>query len=162
VNKCFRSECSNLTDTKYCSRSCSNSVNNVLYRKRLPEGKCKRCSTVIRTALTYCKVCKPIAKVERHEQSIAKKKEANVRAVIRWRRNLKKKAVEYKGGKCIICGYDKCLRALHFHHRDPKMKAFNISTCRFKSWGLVKEELDKCDLLCANHHAETEDNLINT
>jgi hypothetical protein len=27
--------------------------------------------------------------------------------------------VEYKGGKCQKCGYDKCERALTFHHRNP-------------------------------------------
>jgi hypothetical protein len=31
----------------------------------------------------------------------------------------KLKAVEYKGGKCIICGYNKSIRALQFHHLDP-------------------------------------------
>lgn len=70
-----------------------------------------------------------------------------------WRRSLKKKAIEYKGGKCIKCGYRKCVGALHFHHtRD---KDFIISHAgRTISWEKVKIELDKCILLCANCHAE--------
>lgn len=28
-------------------------------------------------------------------------------------------AIAYKGGKCQICGYDKCVGALEFHHLDP-------------------------------------------
>lgn len=43
------------------------------------------------------------------------------------RNNLKIKAIEYKGGKCEICGYDKCVDALDFHHLDPSEKEFRIS-----------------------------------
>lgn len=65
--------------------------------------------------------------------------------------------VQYKGGKCCKCGYDKCLGSLHFHHRDPNGKDLNISQLRFTNFIKnikVKEELDKCDLLCANCHGE--------
>lgn len=40
------------------------------------------------------------------------------------RKNLKKKFIDYKGGKCQKCGYDKCIRALAFHHINPKEKKF--------------------------------------
>lgn len=74
-------------------------------------------------------------------------------AVISWRKRLKLKLVEYKGGKCENCRYNKCLEALQFHHMDPKEKSFNISGT---SWSFVrmKEEVDKCKLLCANCHIE--------
>lgn len=65
--------------------------------------------------------------------------------------------VQYKGGKCCKCGYDKCLGSLHFHHRDPNQKDFTIGTQKrtdFEDNQLVKTELDKCDLLCANCHGE--------
>lgn len=67
---------------------------------------------------------------------------------------LKKKCVEYKGGKCIKCGYAKYLQALHFHHLDPTQKDFNISGSHARSWIKIKEELDKCVLLCAICHIE--------
>lgn len=72
-------------------------------------------------------------------------------------RKMKQKAVEYKGGKCKKCGYDKCLQALDFHHRDPKDKTFSIAKngLRF-SWDRLKREIDKCDLVCANCHREIE------
>ena len=35
-----------------------------------------------------------------------------------------KQAVKLLGGKCCICGYDKCIDALVFHHRDPSIKEF--------------------------------------
>ena len=71
------------------------------------------------------------------------------------RRVMKLKCVEYKGGKCSICGYDKCVAAMVFHHIDPSNKDFGISAkglCR--SFDKLKIELDKCILLCANCHAE--------
>lgn len=71
-------------------------------------------------------------------------------------RQTKKKAVEYKGGECERCGYDKSLAALVFHHRDPKEKDFRISE-KNRKWEQVEIELDKCDLLCSNcHHEEHE------
>lgn len=64
-------------------------------------------------------------------------------------------AVEYKGGRCENCGYDRCLGALEFHHLDPTKKDFNISSKGYtRSWERVREELDKCVMLCANCHRE--------
>ncbi len=72
------------------------------------------------------------------------------------RHNKKKLAIEYKGGKCIICGYSKCFQALSFHHLDPKNKHFTISGKHCLSFEKLKIELDKCVLLCANCHMEIE------
>ena len=38
----------------------------------------------------------------------------------------KQRLVNALGGKCCICGYDKCLSALEFHHTDPNEKDFTI------------------------------------
>lgn len=79
----------------------------------------------------------------------------------RWHRNfqatqlrlfLKEQAVAYLGGSCKICGYDKCVSALDFHHRDPRQKDFVISGKM--SWAVIEPELDKCVLLCATCHRE--------
>ena len=44
-------------------------------------------------------------------------------------------------------------RCLDFHHRDPKTKKFNIADrCKRYSKKALQEELDKCDVLCANCH----------
>ena len=40
---------------------------------------------------------------------------------------MKKEAVKRKGGKCEICGYNKNIAALHFHHKDPETKNFALS-----------------------------------
>lgn len=64
------------------------------------------------------------------------------------------KAMQYKGGKCVSCGYDSCRAALEFHHLDKSSKEFNPSKGYKRSWEVLKAELDKCVLLCANCHRE--------
>lgn len=66
----------------------------------------------------------------------------------------KKTLVEYKGGKCEICGYDKCLAALDFHHINPKEKDPNWKKMRAWTPERVKKEVDKCQLVCRNCHSE--------
>jgi hypothetical protein len=80
---------------------------------------------------------------------------ANSERVIRCRKRLKVRAVAYLGGSCIKCGYAKCVDAMDFHHRDPTIKDFQIGAGGvYHRFELVKIELDKCDLLCANCHRE--------
>lgn len=69
----------------------------------------------------------------------------------------KERMVAYKGGRCQICGYAKCLRALEFHHIDPETKEFNIAGSHLRRWDVVQAELEKCILVCANCHAEIDD-----
>jgi hypothetical protein len=73
------------------------------------------------------------------------------------RYRIKMEMVKYKGGKCEKCGYNKSLRALQFHHVDPTQKDFNIGGVTTMNES-VKNELDKCILVCANCHSEIHDN----
>lgn len=67
----------------------------------------------------------------------------------------KSEYIKYKGGECEICGYNKCIKALHFHHKDPAKKEFKLSVKVLKPLNdIIKSEIDKCSLLCANHHME--------
>jgi len=77
-------------------------------------------------------------------------------AVKRWRQNTKIRMVESMGGKCQICGYDKCIEALEFHHIDPEEKEFGFGKIRANpvSWVKIVEELKKCILLCNRCHSE--------
>ena len=70
-------------------------------------------------------------------------------------RNLKIKTqcVEYLGGKCEICGYNKNIYALEFHHKDFTQKDYDISSSD-RNFEKLKPELNKCMLLCANCHRE--------
>ena len=65
-------------------------------------------------------------------------------AVSRRRKMIRAKAIEYKGGKCSRCGYDRCSDALDFHHTNGR-KDFGISQEGLtRSWERVKAEIDKC------------------
>jgi len=65
--------------------------------------------------------------------------------------------IESKGGKCEKCGYDRNQSALSFHHLDPNTKLFGIDIrqCSNRTLKVLIEEVEKCQLLCLNCHAET-------
>lgn len=75
--------------------------------------------------------------------------------------NTKQLAVEYKGGCCSKCGYNKCIAALEFHHVNPDTKDKDYFNSRGGLTESLKTELDKCVLLCANCHRE-EHHLLTT
>ena len=77
-------------------------------------------------------------------------------------RLLKEQAVDYKGGKCCKCGYCKYQGALEFHHLDPTQKDFSLSQVKGNKFNdIIKKELDKCILVCANCHREIHGKLNN-
>jgi len=171
----------------FCSRSCSATYNNKIHVKRHLTKECKICQEKIAANLTYCKKCFDIGAYKKvytelktkvcnkcniekdisffHKRTSKIKftyhptcKTCNTEKAIERHQLMKQKCIEYKGGKCEKCGYDKCQGALDFHHVDPTEKDFNISKARHTSWEKhhikIKSELDKCQLLCANCHRE--------
>jgi len=82
-------------------------------------------------------------------------KKCHNEVILEAKRKRKKKAIDYKGGKCSVCEYDKCDGALEFHHLDPTKKEFKISSSKKLGFKKIQKELDKCVLLCANCHRET-------
>lgn len=67
---------------------------------------------------------------------------------------VKKKAIDYSGGKCLRCGYNNCIDALVFHHVDPSKKETQIASGNIKSWDRIKVEIDKTIMLCSVCHIE--------
>jgi 5-methylcytosine-specific restriction endonuclease McrA len=91
--------------------------------------------------------------MKKEKRKYKDRREYLIEAVKKRRKRLKEMAVQYKGGKCGICGYNKCIEALEFHHL--KGKDFGLSSRGItRSWRKVKNEIDKCILLCANCHRE--------
>lgn len=81
----------------------------------------------------------------------------NSEAVARCRRRRKETLALEAGGKCMLCGYDKHLQALEFHHTDPELKEFGIAQAGVtRSLERCRAEAKKCMLLCANCHAALE------
>lgn len=110
----------------------------------------------------YCLECSAFNLHNTQKIHLPKKQEKKYdgEKVKRWRRRTKQKSVEYKGGKCKICGYNKCITALDFHHLNPKEKKFRVSSGNIKAWNTIKKELDKCILVCCRCHREIHAGLI--
>lgn len=108
---------------------------------------CKRCNTVKgsdefyrrRKGTDLSPYCKP----------------CSVRQTVERQQKFKRLCVDYKGGECQHCGYNKYLGAMDFHHLDPNEKDFDIARARLTKFDeRVTKELDKCILLCSNCHRE--------
>ncbi|MGN6276902.1 MAG: helix-turn-helix domain-containing protein [Solirubrobacterales bacterium] len=84
-------------------------------------------------------------------------KRCRIERVSQRRRQIKRKLVEEAGGKCLICGYDRCQQVLQFHHLDPTTKEFHLGQNGVtRSLARSRVEARKCILLCANCHGEVE------
>lgn len=119
------SEIKNYGEYRFCPRCKENCPTENFYSRR---GK--------KNSSVYCKKCTSDQTLERM-------------------RSFKIKMVEYKGNSCSMCGYDKYIGALEFHHLDPSEKDFNISHLKsYRFNEVVKKELDKCILVCSNCHRE--------
>jgi transposase len=78
-------------------------------------------------------------------------------AVTRHRQKVKEILVREAGGACAMCGYDRHIGALAFHHVDRVDKRFGLSHMGLaRSLERARREAAKCVLLCANCHAEIE------
>lgn len=77
--------------------------------------------------------------------------------VVKRRRKVKRTLVAEAGGCCRLCGYDRYLGALQFHHLEPSEKRIGLSYAGTAlALSTLRAEAAKCVLLCANCHAEVE------
>jgi predicted nucleic acid-binding Zn ribbon protein len=147
---------SEIKTRKFCSHACSAKFNNQGKTRHHKGNTCRVCNKLILAQQNFCsKDCREILYSKNKKERVKK----SGKYVISWRQRTKLRAVFYKGGCCQICGYDKSVRALQFHHYITGEKDFSISRVS-KSWQAIKNELDKCILLCANCHAEVHEGLF--
>lgn len=107
--------------------------------------------------MSICQICEShyIFKAHRNTTKLC------ASCVVNRHRFTKKKAlIDYKGGKCIACGYYKSINSLSFHHLDPSKKDFEISGKHCLSLDKLKREVDKCVLLCLNCHSEVHSGVL--
>ena len=98
---------------------------------------------------------KEVTLAKQDTRCYADRRQYLIAAVHKRRKRIRQIAVKYKDGQCQVCGHNKCIDALEFHHNNSSGKDFSISEKGYtRSWTKVKEELDKCMLLCANCHRE--------
>ena len=104
-----------------------------------------------------CKTSKPKNDFYKSTKSSSYCKSCILESNAERRRIVKQQAIDYLGGKCSNCGYNKCNSALEFHHIDSTQKDKDYSNYK-TSFDKLKSELDKCILLCSNCHREHHEN----
>ena len=149
-NKEFESQKST---KKYCSNDCMNAARRERRREKQEKGiisgvspkECPICGIVFTpktgaaSLRVCCYNCMPDGVQLTRGMFLAKIKES-------------------RGGSCVRCGYNKCLKALEFHHINPSQKDFTISNDHFRLQEAIKES-KKCILICSNCHKELHDGL---
>ena len=158
INKCIicGNEFEAIKSTKkYCSIECQNAMRRQKYAERERISKdishkeqekvCPICNrtfspkTSMANQRACCYECMPDGMQLTRGMFLAKIKKA-------------------RGGKCIKCGYDRCIKALEFHHIDPSQKDFTISNANFRLQEAINES-KKCILICSNCHKELHDEM---
>ena len=141
---------------KYCSKDCENAMRRMKWANRDPKEK--------ELKLMPEKICPICEKKFRPKNAAANQRtccyECMPDGIQLTRGGFLAKLKESRGGRCVRCGYDKCIKALEFHHLDPSQKDFTISNENFKLLDAVKES-KKCILICSNCHKELHDDLWN-
>ena len=96
------------------------------------------------------------------ENRLIQKRKGKKKRTKRLASKFKHIADRYKLRKgCNYCNYKKIPSVLHFHHINPKNKLFTIGDklgrnkhLSYTLWKIIKEEIRKCIILCANCHKE--------
>ena len=152
LNQISKETGKSLTTIRYWVKKYGLKSNHVQFKylEKKPVGSertCPKCKLIlpsenfykrrgIEHSSVYCKICTG-------EQTLSRMQK------------LKRTMVDYKGGSCVICGYNTYMGALEFHHLDPKQKDFNLAHMKKYTFDdKVKKELDKCILVCSNCHRE--------
>ena len=100
--------------------------------------------------------CKKCAMDYQHRYNIANRAKVTEASRLK-RQHMKEILVAENGGKCCICGYNKYIGNLHFHHRDPSKKELHVSSTGIHK---AREEAKKCILICSHCHGEAHAGLI--
>jgi len=106
-------------------------------------GTCTICGSPLLGRQTH--FCSAKCKNAHHQNYPAQHRRGNER---------KRQLIQDLGGKCSICGYDRNLAALSFHHREGKEFKLDMRSLSNRTMKRIMTEVIKCDLLCANCHAE--------
>lgn len=144
---------------KFCSQQCSSSANlnlkkSVHKKRKKPKIKYFQC-IICSTSTEYTKLCNVCRIIENriYERNRSPKKRKTINS---YTKDIKLKLISIKGGCCKLCGYNKSISALTFHHIDPKEKLFCLDRAHLykKHINEILIEVEKCDLLCFNCHME--------
>ena len=100
---------------------------------------------------SWCKTCTSVYNKKRHKENPGLSRE--------YRRNLVRRNLQFRNNylsrnPCAECGNSE-VAVLVFDHIGPKPKKKNVSDLVYSSYSTetIQEEIDKCQVLCANCHA---------
>jgi hypothetical protein len=153
----------NICNRKFCmecspfgNHNTKKDISNPTPLSTQTEYTCPQCNKIKPVDCFYVRADRPNKKAHSYCKECHNKK-----CVLR-QKDVKQQCVDYLGGKCYVCEYNKCNSALEFHHKEPDKKDFALALASYKncSFKAMKAELDKCVLLCANCHREVHANLI--
>jgi len=65
----------------------------------------------------------------------------------------KLRGINILGGSCKRCG-ETNIHKLCFHHINPEEKEDTFNNLKYNRWTIIKNEIDKCEVLCHNCHTE--------
>jgi hypothetical protein len=102
---------------------------------------CKSCSSMSRNSKAH---------YEKYREEYKARTKARTEQLIKENRE---QLIHYLTDKCCVdCGEKRSI-VLQFDHRDPTEKRLDIANMiwRFK-WNKVVQEIEKCDVVCANCH----------
>jgi hypothetical protein len=145
---------------RFCSKSCSHSREQTdrmknekrnTYLEGLEKGIYN--TTAKPRNIRQCKICNKEISVNSKSGCCMKHRPKRIFFNKKTRKRAKEEIIVMMGGSCNLCGYNKCIQALEFHHINPDNKSFTISSYKH-STEEMKEESKKCILLCANCHRE--------
>jgi predicted transcriptional regulator len=143
----FKLECSQ-SNIKYWLRKHGLKTTCKKYNKKIRENK-------------YCPKCKKIKSINEFYKRTNRDswggycKECSNNYHTERVRDVKIKMINYKGGQCVDCGLKLCdshYSVFDFHHIDSTTKDPNFSKIKYQNWNKIKEEIEKCELLCSNCH----------
>lgn len=143
----------NLCNRTFCLSCSPMGAGNRIDITKLTRGDCIVCGAALKgNARLFCSgVCKSKRNSKDPIQKAGNYAAQQGRALCR-----KLHFIQTLGNCCKICGYNKNYAALHFHHTDATQKSFSIDSRKISNtrMSVLEKEVSKCELLCANCHAE--------
>lgn len=100
---------------------------------------------------TFCKECRRNRNLNNFYKASDKWKATHNRTKCIKQQRIKE--LKENSGGCLKCKENRYY-LLDYHHIDPSTKLFQIAQGGSKGWEKVKNEIDKCILLCKNCHSE--------
>lgn len=121
-----------------------------------PEYSFNKDSTTKSGLYLVCKKCRGNY-YQRNKDKIKKYRDSRIEITRKYTKHYREDTkiimAQLKINGCAICGYDKCINALDFHHVNSGDKKFPVGSNTITHKDFI-EELQKCVLLCSNCHRE--------